>query len=104
MIPVRFVIAKERYSVKRTTYQQDFYVQKHLGKLLRRYRKSLGLTVNKLCIELQLLGASISPGEVYKVESGARSVTVYELAVLSQVLNIDASELFSTLVYRFGSV
>ena len=90
--------------MKRTTYFQDYQVQRHLGKIIRRHRKSLGLTVNKLCIELQLLGAPISSGEVYKVECGARAVTVYELAVLSQVLNIDASELFSTLVYRFGSV
>ena len=63
------------------------------GRNVAMYRKSAGLSQNKLAGLLQLRGLDIDKNAVQRIESGKRFVTDIELKALAQVLGVSYADL-----------
>ena len=68
-----------------------------LGKNLKRYRNSLGLTQEDVCAQMGIQGRPMSQNTYSQIESGRRNIFVSDLVVLSKVLKVDFNTLFENI-------
>ena len=68
-----------------------------LGKNLKRYRKSSGLTQKEICAQMGVKGRPMSQNTYSQIESGRRNIFVSDLVVLSQVLKVDFNTIFENI-------
>lgn len=64
-----------------------------IGPTLRKKRKELNMSFEKLSNKLLLLGVNIPVTCLHRIENNQRTVRDYELCALSIALNIDIKEL-----------
>lgn len=64
-----------------------------IGKLIKTHRENLHLGKMELCRKLELLGIELDRFEIYKIETGKKSVKDFELIALCIVLDIKMEEL-----------
>ena len=60
---------------------------------INRYRNKLNMSAQQLSNQLILNGLELSSSAIYKIESGKRIVTDYELYFIADILNITTDEL-----------
>ena len=66
----------------------------NIGENLKRLRKSAGLSQEKLCAKLQLLGVDIQRSTYEKYEGGELNVRVSVLVGLSEIYGCSYDEFF----------
>lgn len=66
-----------------------------IGPILRKKRKELNISFEKLSNKLLLLGINIPVTCLYRIENNQRTVRDYELCALSVALNIDILDLLN---------
>lgn len=69
-----------------------------LGKRLRSLRLSNDFHVAELAREMQLRGCDITRETLVKIESGKRHITIEELIILKEALNITYEQIFENLL------
>lgn len=60
------------------------------GSNINYYRTKLGLSAQQLSDRLILLGLDLHRQAIFKIESGKRTVTDYELCIIAEVLGVSA--------------
>ncbi len=74
----------------------DYYGRKNLcGNRVREARCKQRLTQSDLAAKLQIKGIILERDSISRIEAGTRFIADYELLVLSEVLNVEISWLFS---------
>lgn len=74
----------------------DYHGKKNLcGNKVREARCKQRLTQSDLAAKLQINGIILERDSISRIEAGTRFIADYELLVLSQVLNVEISWLFS---------
>ena len=66
----------------------------NIGKNLKRLRKAAGLSQEKLCAKLQLMGCDVQRSTYEKYESGELIVRVSVLVGLSEIYDCSYDEFF----------
>ena len=69
-----------------------------LGKRLRSLRQRNDFHVAELAREMQLRGCNITRETLVKIESGKRHITIEELIILKEALNITYEQIFENLL------
>lgn len=69
--------------------------QRNIGRKVAFYREQRGLTQKELAAQLQTIGCDMTSEMVWKVENGRRSLSVYEIDKLVEVLHVDYNALFA---------
>ena len=67
--------------------------EKKLGKQIRTFRESRGLTQEQLSARLQLNNCDITRSALAKIEVGQRHIYPDELCLLKELLNVSYDEL-----------
>lgn len=65
-----------------------------IGKNLRNLRKQAGFTQKKASAELELMGLSITPEIMAKMEQGRYSIKISVLLALKQIYQVDSLDAF----------
>ncbi len=65
------------------------------GDNLKKFRKAKKLSQTDLSNKLMLIGIDINPDGIYKIEKGKRILKDFELAGISEVLNVTETELLA---------
>lgn len=63
------------------------------GENIRKFRKEMELSQNKLANRLQVSGLDIDKNAIQRIETGKRFVTDIELVKLTEVLNVSLYDL-----------
>lgn len=63
------------------------------GSNINYYRTKLGLSAQQLSDKLILLGLDLHRQAIFKIESGKRTVTDYELGIIAEVLGVSTDTL-----------
>lgn len=61
---------------------------------LIKYRKRQGISQEVLCKKLELLGLTMIPNDIYKIENNLRTVKDYELNAFAKVLKVDINDFY----------
>lgn len=70
-----------------------------VGSIIKKYREENHFTKIKLSQKLELLGIELDRFELYKIETGKKSVKDFELIALCVVLDIDLNDLKKLVSY-----
>ena len=73
----------------------NVYVEKQIGKNIRRIRERAGMTQEILAAKLQLRGCDITRSAVAKIEVGQRHLYVDELILLKEIFSVSYDEILS---------
>ena len=73
----------------------NVYVEKQIGKNIRRIRERAGMTQEILAAKLQLRGCDITRSAVAKIEVGQRHLYVDELILLKEIFGVSYDEILS---------
>lgn len=65
-----------------------------IGKNLQRLRKQAGLTQAAVSIQLELMGFSMTPEIMAKIEQGRYSVKISVLLALKRIYHVDSFDAF----------
>ena len=65
------------------------------GNNINYYRNQKGLSAQQLSDKLIMKGLDIHRQAIFKIESGKRTVTDYELCVIADILGLTANDLLS---------
>lgn len=68
---------------------------KIVGENIRRVRKERHLTQEQLSAQLQVKGWDVSRGTLAKLEAGIRHITLDELKMIKDILNMDYGDFFN---------
>lgn len=68
---------------------------RNIGRRVAFYRELRGLTQKNLAAKLQTVGCDMTSEMVWKVENGRRSLSVFEIDKLVEVLQVDYNALFA---------
>ena len=68
---------------------------RHIGQKVKYYRMQRGLSQKELAARLQTVGCDITSEMIWKAENGRRSLSVYEIDKLTEVLQVDYNALFA---------
>lgn len=69
--------------------------ERNIGRKVAYYRELRGLTQKELAAQLQTVGCDMTSEMIWKAENGRRSLSVYEIDKLAEVLHIDYNALFA---------
>lgn len=69
--------------------------QRNIGRKAAQYREAQGLTQKQLAAKLQTVGCDLTSEMVWKAENGRRSLSVFEIDKLAEVLRVDYNALFA---------
>ena len=69
-----------------------------VGSKIKYYRELNNLSYQKLSDQLMLLGIDIHKQEIYKIETGKRTVVDYELCGFAKVFNVKLEDLVSDFI------
>lgn len=70
-------------------------MQRNIGAKVQYYRKQMGLTQKQLAARLQVNGCDLSETIVGHIETGHRTVSIFEIDKLAEVLQVDYNALFA---------
>ena len=68
---------------------------RNIGQKVKYYRMQRGLSQKELAARLQTVGCGITAEMIWKAENGRRSLSVYEIDKLTEVLQVDYNALFA---------
>ena len=68
--------------------------QRNIGRKVAQYREARGLTQKQLAAQLQTVGCDMTAEMIWKAENGHRSLSVFEIDKLTEVLRVDYNALF----------
>lgn len=69
--------------------------ERNIGERVAFYRKFRGLTQKQLAAKLQTAGCDMTSEMVWKVETGRRNLSIFEIDKLAEVLCVDYNALFA---------
>lgn len=69
--------------------------QRNIGRKVAQYREARGLTQKQLAAKLQTVGCDLTSEMIWKAENGHRSLSVFEIDKLVEVLHVDYNALFA---------
>lgn len=69
--------------------------QRNIGRKVAYYREQRGLTQKELAAQLQTVGCDMTSEMIWKAENGHRSLSIYEIDKLAEVLHVDYNALFA---------
>lgn len=69
--------------------------QRNIGRKVAQYREARGLTQKQLAAQLQTVGCDMTSEMIWKAENGRRSLSVFEIDKLTEVLRVDYNALFA---------
>lgn len=69
--------------------------QRNIGRKVAQYREARGLTQKQLAAQLQTVGCDMTSEMIWKAENGRRSLSVFEIDKLTEVLHVDYNALFA---------
>lgn len=69
--------------------------ERNIGRKVAYYRELRGLTQKELAAQLQTVGCDMTSEMIWKAENGRRSLSVYEIDKLAEVLRVDYNALFA---------
>lgn len=70
-------------------------MHRNIGAKVQYYRKQMGLTQKQLAARLQVNGCDLSETIVGHIETGHRTVSIFEIDKLAEVLQVDYNALFA---------
>lgn len=62
------------------------------GEYFKKVREAQNLSQDDLSAKLSLVGVTLYKNDIYRIENNKRTVRDYELAAISDILNIDLNE------------
>lgn len=69
--------------------------ERNIGKRVAFYRELRDLSQKDLAAKLQTVGCDMTSEMVWKVENGRRSLSIFEIDKLTEVLQVDYNALFA---------
>lgn len=69
--------------------------KRNIGKRVAFYRELRGLTQKELAAHLQTIGCDMTSEMIWKAENGRRSLSIFEIDKLAEVLRVDYNALFA---------
>lgn len=69
--------------------------KRNIGKRVAFYRELRGLTQKELAAQLQTIGCDMTSEMIWKAENGRRSLSIFEIDKLAEVLRVDYNALFA---------
>lgn len=69
--------------------------ERNIGRKVAHYRELRGLTQKELAAQLQTVGCDMTSEMIWKAENGHRSLSIYEIDKLAEVLHVDYNALFA---------
>ena len=69
--------------------------ERNIGRKVAQYREARRLSQKELAARLQTAGCDLTSEMIWKVEPGYRSLSIFEIAKLVEVLGVDYNALFA---------
>ena len=69
--------------------------QRNIGQNVALYRKKRGLSQKELAAQLQTVECDVTSEMIWKIETGRRAVSIYEIDKLCEVLQVDYNPLLA---------
>lgn len=69
--------------------------ERNIGQKVAQYRMEKGISQKELAARLQTLGCDMTSEMVWKAEKGLRSLSIFEIDKIVEVLGVDYNALFA---------
>ena len=69
--------------------------ERNIGQKVAQYRMEKGISQKELAARLQTLGSDMTSEMVWKAEKGLRSLSIFEIDKIVEVLGVDYNALFA---------